>query len=119
MSGATSIERLKPGAPTHAPLLMPHGDPLTMPSWLETLPHPILVVEAIAQLAGGLAFREQRGHGFLSGIDGVTLDRPIEPGETVRFRVIMTASFGAIFRFTGTGTVEGVEVIRGKFYLAT
>ena len=130
---------------------MPHAGVLTMPSWLETLPHQIpfraasaatqvddatiegtfvctaddplpfaiLVVEAMAQLAGGLAFRERKGHGFLSGVDDVTLDRPIEPGEIVRFRVIMSASFGGIFRFTGSGAVEGVEVIRGRFYLAT
>jgi 3-hydroxymyristoyl/3-hydroxydecanoyl-(acyl carrier protein) dehydratase len=130
---------------------MPHAAPLTMPSWLDTLPHQIpfraasaatyiddstiegtfactaddplpfaiLAVEAMAQLAGGLAFRERSGHGFLSGIDGVTLDRPIEPGEIVRFRVMMTASFGGIFRFTGSGAIEGVEVIRGKFYLAS
>jgi hypothetical protein len=32
---------------------------------------------------------------------------------------MMTASFGGIFRFTGSGAIEGVEVIRGKFYLAS
>jgi 3-hydroxymyristoyl/3-hydroxydecanoyl-(acyl carrier protein) dehydratase len=85
----------------------------------DPLPFAILAVEAMAQLAGGLAFRERQGHGFLSGIDDATLDRSIEPGETVRFRVIMTASFGSIFRFTGRGAVEGVEVIRAKFYLAS
>jgi 3-hydroxymyristoyl/3-hydroxydecanoyl-(acyl carrier protein) dehydratase len=107
----------------------------------DPLPFSILAVEAMAQLAGGLAFHdrepasEERGgdsgpdsrpsssgpptHAFLSGLDGVTLDRPIEPGEVVRFRVTMNASFGSIFRFAGSGTVDGVEVIRGKFYLAS
>jgi 3-hydroxymyristoyl/3-hydroxydecanoyl-(acyl carrier protein) dehydratase len=85
----------------------------------DPLPFAILAVEAMAQLAGGLAFHGTRGHGFLNGIDGATLDRPIEPGEVVRFRVTMSASFGGIFRFTGTGAVDGVEVIRGKFYLAS
>jgi len=84
----------------------------------DPLPFPILAVEAMAQLAGGLAFHETRGHGLLNGVDGCTLDRPIEPGEIVRFSVKMSASFGGIFRFTGTGSVDGVEVIRGKFYLA-
>ncbi len=84
----------------------------------DPLPFAILAVEAMAQLAGGLAFHDTKGHGFLSGMDGVTLDRPIEPGEVVRFRVTMSASFGGTFRFTGSGAVDGVEVIRGKFYLA-
>lgn len=78
-----------------------------------------MAVEAMAQLAGGLAFHGTEGHGFLNGVDGVTLDRAIEPGEIVRFHVTMSAAFGGIFRFAGTGTVDGVEVIRGKFYLAS
>ncbi len=85
----------------------------------DPLPFAILAVEAMAQLAGGLAFHQTQGHGFLSGIDGVTLDRAIEPGEVVRFRVTMSASFGGTFRFLGSGEVDGVEVIRGKFYLAS
>jgi 3-hydroxymyristoyl/3-hydroxydecanoyl-(acyl carrier protein) dehydratase len=84
----------------------------------DPLPFPGMVVEAMAQLAGGLAFHGTRGHGFLNGVDGCTLDRVIEPGEVVRFTVKMTAAFGGIFRFTGAGSVDGVEVVRGKFYLA-
>lgn len=80
---------------------------------------PIMAVEAMAQLAGGLAFHGTRGHGFLNGVDGVTLDRAIEPGEIVRFHITMSASFSGIFRFSGSGSVDGVEVIRGKFYLAS
>ena len=85
----------------------------------DPLPFPIMAVEAMAQLAGGLAFHGTPGHGFLNGVDGVELHRAIEPGEIVRFHVTMNASFGGIFRFTGTGSVDGVEVIRGKFYLAS
>lgn len=85
----------------------------------DPLPLPIMAVEAMAQLAGGLAFHGTRGHGLLNGVDGVMLHRAIEPGEIIRFHVIMTASFGGIFRFAGTGSVDGVEVIRGKFYLAS
>lgn len=89
----------------------------------DPLPFPSMVVEAMAQLAGGLAFHGtafdgKPGHGFLNGIDGCTLDRAIEPGELVRFTVTMTAAFAGIFRFTGVGTVDRVEVVRAKFYLA-
>src|SRR5260221_10511924 len=67
----------------------------------DPLPFPILVMEAMAQLAGGLAFHGTRSHGFLSGVDGCTLDRAIEPGELVRFTVTMNAAFGGIFKFAG------------------
>ncbi len=82
----------------------------------DPLPFPIMAVEAMAQLAGGLAFHGTRGHGVLNGVDGVVLHRAI---AIVRFHVTMTASFGGIFRFAGTGNVDGVEVLRGKFYLAS
>jgi 3-hydroxymyristoyl/3-hydroxydecanoyl-(acyl carrier protein) dehydratase len=85
----------------------------------DPLPFAILVVEAMAQLAGGLAFGGSSTPGFLTGVDGCTLDRPIVAGEVVRFHVMMQAAFGGIFRFAGTGSVDGVEVIRGKFYLAS
>jgi 3-hydroxymyristoyl/3-hydroxydecanoyl-(acyl carrier protein) dehydratase len=92
----------------------------------DPLPLAILAVEAMAQLAGGLAFHDTvdgrqspSSHAFLTGMDDVSLDRPIVPGEIVRFTVTMNASFGGTFRFAGSGSVDGVEVIRGKFYLAS
>jgi 3-hydroxymyristoyl/3-hydroxydecanoyl-(acyl carrier protein) dehydratase len=95
----------------------------------DPLPFAILAVEAMAQLAGGLAFHDESPRpsagstrpspAFLTGMDDVSLDRPIVPGEVVRFHVTMNASFGGIFRFAGRGSVDGVEVIRGKFYLAS
>jgi 3-hydroxymyristoyl/3-hydroxydecanoyl-(acyl carrier protein) dehydratase len=81
-------------------------------------PVDILLIEAMAQFAGGLAFQEREGHGYLSAIDGCTIDRPIQPGEVVRITVTMEAAFGAIYRFRGAGVVDGVEVVRGRFYLA-
>src|SRR5438874_4861241 len=85
----------------------------------DPLPFNVMVVEAMAQLAGGLAFHETKGHGFLTGVDRCEVDRVIDVGEVVRFTITMDAAFGGIFRFTGKGTVDGVEVIRGKFYLAS
>ena len=89
-------------------------DPLGTGAW----PMDIMLLEAMAQFAGGLAFNESKGHGYLSAIDGCTIDRLIEPGETVHITVTLEASFGGMFRFRGAGTVDGAEVIRGKFYLA-
>jgi 3-hydroxymyristoyl/3-hydroxydecanoyl-(acyl carrier protein) dehydratase len=81
----------------------------------DALPLEVMVVEAMAQLAGGLAFREQ---GFLTGIDRCEIDRAIAPGDVVRFVVTLEAAFGGTFRFAGRGSVDGVEVVRGRFYLA-
>ena len=77
----------------------------------ETMP-----LEAMAQLAGGLVFEQQ---GFLTGIDRCEIERAVAPGDVVRFVVTLEASFGGTFRFAGRGSVDGVEVMRGRFYLAS
>ena len=81
----------------------------------DALPLEVMVVEAMAQLAGGLVFEQQ---GFLTGVDSCTIDRPLIPGDVVRFVVTLDAAFGGTYRFSARGSVDGVEVVRGKFYLA-
>ena len=76
----------------------------------------IMVVEAMAQFAGGLVFDAQ---GFISGIDSCEVMRPIETGDVVIVHVSLEADFGRIFRFSGTASIDGVEVARGRFYLAS
>ena len=82
----------------------------------DTLPPQIMAVEAMAQLAGGLVFEQQ---GFFTGIDACEIDRPITPGDVLRCVVTLEAAFGGTFRFSGRGSVDGVEVVRGRFYLAS
>jgi 3-hydroxymyristoyl/3-hydroxydecanoyl-(acyl carrier protein) dehydratase len=84
----------------------------------DAMPSSLMAVEAMAQLGGGLAFANSRTHAFLSGIDRCEIDRAIEVGDVIRFVVTLDADFGGTFRFTGRGLVDGVEVIRGRFYLA-
>ena len=81
----------------------------------ETLPAELMLLEAMAQFAGGLVFKEQ---GFFTGADRCTIDRAIEPGDLVAIRVTLDAEFGGTFRFSGTGQLDGVEVARARFYLA-
>jgi len=84
----------------------------------DTMPPQLMAVEAMAQLGGGLAFANSRSHAFLTGIDRCEIDRAIEAGDVIRFVVTLDADFGGTFRFTGTGTIDGVEIMRGRFYLA-
>jgi len=84
----------------------------------EMMAAEVMVAEAMAQLAGGLAFHDTHGPGFLTGIDGCEIDRPIEVGDVVTFVVTLEAQFGGVFRFRGTGSVAGLECARGRFYLA-
>jgi 3-hydroxymyristoyl/3-hydroxydecanoyl-(acyl carrier protein) dehydratase len=82
----------------------------------DALPLEVMVVEAMAQLAGGLVFRE--AHGFLTGIEDCVLDRRIEPGDVITLRVTLDAEFGGTYRFSGTGAIDGLQCARGRFYLA-
>jgi 3-hydroxymyristoyl/3-hydroxydecanoyl-(acyl carrier protein) dehydratase len=81
----------------------------------ESLPPQIMLIEAMAQFAGGLVFDAQ---GFLSGIDNCEIARAIEPGDVVIVNISIEADFGRIFRFNGTASIDGVEIARGRFYLA-
>ena len=85
----------------------------------DLLSTPLMVAEAMAQLAGGLAFHETRGHGFLTGIERCEIDRAVAPGDLVNIVVTMQASFGGIFRFEATATIDGLQFARGRFYLAS
>jgi 3-hydroxymyristoyl/3-hydroxydecanoyl-(acyl carrier protein) dehydratase len=75
----------------------------------------VMLVEAMAQFAGALVFDRQ---GFFTGIDGCEVLREIQPGDVVEMTVLLEAAFGGTFRFSGSGHVAGVEVVRGRFYLA-
>ena len=83
----------------------------------ESLPPELMLVEAMAQFGGGLVFDESR-HGFVSGIDRCEVDRPIVPGDLVNVRVMLDGDFAGIFRFSGSASIDGVEIARGRFYLA-
>jgi len=81
----------------------------------DEMPAEIMLVEAMAQFAGGLALESR---GLLTGIDGCEIDAPILPGDRVRIDVVLEASFGGTHRFRGTASRDGVEIGRGRFYLA-
>jgi 3-hydroxymyristoyl/3-hydroxydecanoyl-(acyl carrier protein) dehydratase len=82
----------------------------------DTLPASVMAVEAMAQFAGGLVLESQ---GFLTGIDRCEVLREIVPGDVLVCTVELEAEFGGTFRFSGTGRVDGVDVVKGRFYLAS
>ena len=82
------------------------------------MPVDVMLIEAMAQFAGGLAFRDRPGHGYLSAIERCSIDRLVTAGDLVRIRVEREADFGGVFRFRGMAVVAGVEIARGHFYLA-
>ena len=81
----------------------------------DALPSEVMVVEAMAQCAGGLVFESQ---GFFTGVDGCEVLRAPVVGDVVEMTVTLEAEFGGTFRFSGTGRIDGVEAVRGRFYLS-
>ena len=81
-------------------------------------PLQLMVVEAMAQIGGGLVFTDDREPAFLSAIDAVRYEAPIETGDRVEIRVTLDASFGSVFRFSGVALVGETERVRARFYLS-
>jgi len=58
------------------------------------MPIDVMLIEAMAQFAGGLAFRDRPGHGYLSAIDRCSIDRMIVAGGVESMSRIPMASDG-------------------------
>ncbi len=83
----------------------------------DLMPADVMLVEAMAQFGGGLVFAGAN-HGLLTGVESCEITRPVIAGDTVMLVVTHEASFAGLHRFSGIGSVDGVECIRGRFYLA-
>ncbi len=84
----------------------------------DLMPSAIMLVEAMAQFAGGLVFHNRAGHGLLTGIERCEITRPIDAGDVVDITITLEGSFGGTHRFSGVGSIGGLECIRGRFYLS-
>lgn len=82
----------------------------------DILPTGVMAVEAMAQFAGGLVLESQ---GFLTGVDRCEVLREPKPGDVMVCTVELEVAFGGTFRFSGTGRIEGVDAVKGRFYLAS
>jgi hypothetical protein len=82
----------------------------------DAMPLDVMLVEAMAQFGGALVFDAQ---GYLSAIDGCELVRVPVAGDVVRVEVKLDASLGALHRFSAVGRIDGVEIVRARFFLSS
>jgi 3-hydroxyacyl-[acyl-carrier-protein] dehydratase len=85
--------------------------------------HPImpgvLIVEAMAQTAGVLAFKsmpqeEQGKPVYFLGIDNVRFRKPVVPGDQIRLELEITKHRQAIWGFRGKASVDGKSVAEAE-----
>ena len=77
----------------------------------------VLVIEAMAQVAGVMAFRagvEGKSVFFMS-IDNAKFRRPIVPGDQVMMEIKVLKQRGNVWKFSGTATVDGKLVSEAEF----
>lgn len=79
----------------------------------------VLIVEAMAQTAGVLAFKsmpgEERGKPvYFLGIDNVRFRKPVTPGDQLRLELEITKHRQAIWGFRGKALVDGKLVAEAE-----
>jgi len=78
----------------------------------------VLIIEAMAQTAGVLAFwsDDVKGLGvaYFTSINKVRFRKPVVPGETIRLELDLIRRRGNIWRFQGHAYVDGQLVAEGE-----
>jgi 3-hydroxyacyl-[acyl-carrier-protein] dehydratase len=71
----------------------------------------VLIVEAMAQVAGVLAFRSGvEGNGkvvYFMSIEKAKFRRPVVPGDQLRLEIKVLQQRGTVWKFSGAATVDG------------
>lgn len=83
-----------------------------------SLPLETMLLEAMAQIAGTLAFQGSSEPGFLSAIDEARIEQPLDAGDRLVLTITMDAVFGGVSRFRGVATRDGLQCASAKFYLS-
>jgi len=77
----------------------------------------VLIVEAMAQAGGILAFqsapKDQEFLVYFTGIDGVRFRKPVRPGDQLIFELTCLRRRGHMWRFKGEAFVDGELVCEG------
>jgi len=79
----------------------------------------VLIVEAMAQTAGVLAFKsmpeEEQGRSvYFLGVDNVRFRKPVTPGDQLRLELEITKHRQAIWGFKGKALVDGKVVAEAE-----
>jgi len=84
----------------------------------------VLLLEALAQATGILAFRSTASHPeddtlyYFVGIDGARFKRPVEPGDQVILDVSIIRNMRNIWRFNAAARVDGQIVASAEIMCA-
>ena len=84
----------------------------------------VIVIEALAQAAGILAFRtvgvipDENTRFFFVAIDRARFRKPVEPGDQIILKVSLGRAFKGIWKFDALAEVDGVEVASAEIMLA-
>jgi len=77
----------------------------------------VLIVEAMAQVGGILAFqsapKDQEFLVYFTGIDGVRFRKPVRPGDQLIFELTCLRRRGHMWKFKGEAFVDGELVCSG------
>jgi 3-hydroxyacyl-[acyl-carrier-protein] dehydratase len=79
----------------------------------------VLIVEAMAQTAGVLAFKSmpdelRKKAVYFMGIDKVRFRKPVTPGDQMRMEMIVSKQRKSVWGFTGKAYVEGQVVAEAE-----
>ena len=84
--------------------------------------HPImpgvLIIEALAQVAGVLAFRSGISEGksvYFMSIDKAKFRKPVVPGDQLRLEISILQQRGNVWKFSGSAVVEEKVVAEAEF----
>jgi 3-hydroxyacyl-[acyl-carrier-protein] dehydratase len=77
----------------------------------------VLIVEALAQVAGILAFRSgaQGDSVYFMSIEKAKFRKPVVPGDQLRLEVTKIQERGNVWRFSGSAIVDGKTVAEAEF----
>lgn len=76
----------------------------------------VLIIEALAQAAGILAFLtagkkpDPKGAFYFAGIDKARFRRPVTPGDQLMLEVRLTRQIRGVWKFAGEAKVDGATV---------
>ncbi len=84
----------------------------------------VLIIEALAQAAGILAFKtvnvvpDLNTRFYFVAIDNARFRKPVEPGDQLMLKVTLKRAFKGIWKFDAVAEVDGKEVASAELMVA-